>query len=428
MYVKRWTDKWSLRLLSFIPSAILLIYLVAVLTADDMKTAHQPMIGTFVILFFLITVPKMLFTLFDAIGLAGRRLCNRLEASAKNSIRDVLDYGNDERNAHDGNKVEDNDDIKSDDNSRGNKVHRYIRLLAMALAMMSVFIILYGYIWGRSNYKVYTHEVYFKNLPEAFDGYRILQFSDLHVGTFDDGHRDDVSTIVSLINSQKCDAVVFTGDIVNYESAELEGYEQILSKIKAPDGVFSIMGNHDYDMYLKFDSEKVKNDDIEKIKRLERSYGWNLLLNENKIIRRGNDSIAIAGTENDGLPPWPELGDLNKASEGLEGMMRNSSGTAEKNAAEDHTFSILLTHDPTFWRRSILPDSRFDLTLAGHTHAGQFKILGWSPIQFKYDEWSGFYEEGQQLLNVNDGIGQILLPFRFGVWPALDVITLRKEK
>lgn len=408
-YVRKWTDnKWK-RMLTFLPSLILVVYFFLVYAQDDMRAAHQPPVGTFIMLFFLITVPKMLFTIFDSLGLASRRVSCRLPAALKDAGEDIRQAETERREA------------------RGNVIHRYVRLFAMSIALCSAFIIIYGTIWGRNNYQVNNHSIYFQNLPDEFDGYRILQFSDLHIGTFDDGHRNDVDTIVSLINKQKCDLVVFTGDIVNYEAAELDGYDDVLSKIKAPDGVLSILGNHDYDMYLKFSNDKEKAKDMAAIKQKQRDYGWELLLNDNKIIHRGNDSIAIIGSENDGLPPWPALGDMPKATKGLTGLMKDSHKQANGLPA-DHTFSVLLTHDPTYWRRHIIPDTNIDLTLAGHTHAGQFKIFGWSPIKYKYDEWSGFYSEGYQIINVNDGIGQILLPFRFGAWPEVDIITLKKEK
>ena len=166
---------------------------------------------------------------------------------------------------------------------------------------------------------------------------------------------------------------------------------------------------------------------MELIKLKERSYGWRLLLNENIVLRRGNDSIALLGSENDGMPPWPALGDIHKMAEGLTGLEQRKSEDSLV-APPPHTFSILLTHDPTYWRRDIIPETNIDLTLAGHTHAGQFKIFGWSPIKHKYREWSGVYTEGFQVLNVTDGVGNIMLPFRFGAWPELDIITLKKLK
>ena len=406
VYVRRWTSLWWKRALFFLPSLLLLTYLIIVLAYDDFRAPHQPMVGTLMIVFLTVTAPKMLFTIFDALGSGAGKLKARLKPDREYTEEDV------ERKEQ-----------------QGKVLRRYIRLFAMALALCSAFIILYGYIWGRNRYQVNQQEIYFESLPDSFDGYRVMHFSDLHIGTFDDGHQEDVNTIVDLINRQHCDMVVFTGDVVNYESAELQGYDQILNKIHAPDGVYSVLGNHDYDMYLHFPSEEAKLRDMEVIKSKQRSYGWRLLLNEKVVLHRGNDSIALLGSENDGLPPWPALGDIHKAAEGLTGIeQRKDSNSDSLTSPAPHTFSILLTHDPTHWRRHIIPETNIDLTLAGHTHAGQFKLFGWSPIMHKYHEWSGVYTEGFQVLNVTDGVGNIMLPFRFGAWPELDIITLRKLK
>ena len=389
MYLRRWTTSRWKRAAYFIPALFLIVYYLIVHFHDDMHSSHQVMVGTLMVVFLTFTAPKMLFTIFDSIGYGVSKL--------------------------------------REEPDRQGPARRYIRLLAMAIALSSVMVIVYGYFWGRNRYVVNEQTIYFRNLPDSFDGYRILHFSDLHIGTFGDGHQADVNTIVDLVNRQKCDAIAFTGDIVNYESAELDGYKEVLSKLKAPDGVFSIMGNHDYNIYLRYANEAEKAADTERIKKAERSYGWKLLLNENAVIRRGNDSIAIAGSENDGNPPWPALGDIPKATSGLAGLRRLAT-KATSDSIPDHTFTIMLTHDPTHWRRNILPETYIDLTLAGHTHAGQFKLLGWSPVQYRYTEWSGVYTEGSQVINVTDGIGQIMLPLRFGAWPEADVITLRKIK
>ena len=377
-YVRKWTTCWWKRALFFVPSLALLIYLFVVLSQDDFRAVHQPMVGTLMMVFLTITVPKMLFTLFDSAGMASGKLAARVKPGGPH----------------------DNAEGRASKELLGATVRRYVRLFAMALGLCSVFMILYGYFWGRNRYEVNEQEIYFEHLPSSFDGYRILHFSDLHIGTFDDGHRSDVNTIAQLINNQKCDKVVFTGK-------------------KETENLYTRY--NDYDMYLPFERKKEKKADIEQIKSAERSYGWTLLLNENRVIRRGNDSIAVIGSENDGLPPWPALGDLPKATKGLKGLERSDS-----TKGQPHTFSVLLTHDPTHWRRNVLPETRIDLTLAGHTHAGQFKVLGWSPIRHKYREWSGVYTEGEQVLNVTDGFGQILLPFRFGAWPEADVIVLKK--
>ena len=236
-------------------------------------------------------------------------------------------------------------------------------------------------------------------------------FSDLHIGTMRDGHEDDVKTIVNLINDQQADAIVFTGDLVNHQSAELDGFRRELNRLHAPDGVYAVMGNHDYSMYLHYPTEAEREADVMELQRRIRDYGWTLLLNDHRIIRRGTDSLVIAGVENDGRPPFPALGDLPKT---MKGLKRNC-------------FTVLLSHDPTHWRRNILPQTAIQLTLSGHTHAGQFKAFGWSPVAHVYREWSGAYSEGNQLLNVSDGIGAVMFPFRFGAWPEINVITLQKK-
>lgn len=374
VYVRYWTKKWHLRLLTYLPSIALLVYMLLVLSHDDMRQEHQTSVGLFMIVFLAITVPRFLFTLIDVLGLLGRGAYRRI-----------------------------------------------VRLVAMTVAFFSVILLGYGYFIGRNRYVVNRQTLEFSNLPKVFDGYRIAHFSDLHLGTFADGHQDDVNTIVELINSLDCDVILFTGDLVNYETRESDGYRRVLSQLKARDGVYAIMGNHDYSMYIKTLTPEMVKADIEELQRRERSYGWRLLLNDNAVIRRGNDSIAILGTENDGRPPFPALGDLNKATKGLTGVLKKQNAAARP-------FSVMLTHDPTYWRRCILPETNIDLTLAGHTHAGQFRIFGWSPISFVYDEWSGIYQEGSQLLNVSDGVGQVMFPFRFGAWPEIDVITLQTKK
>ena len=170
------------------------------------------------------------------------------------------------------------------------------------------------------------------------------------------------------------------------------------------------MGNHDYSMYIRYPKEEERAADVQELQNRIRSYGWNLLLNEHRIIRRGKDSLIIAGVENDGRPPFPALGDLPKTMKGL----------------KRSCFTVLMSHDPTHWRRNIIPQTNIQLTLSGHTHAGQFKVFGWSPVAHVYREWSGAYSEGNQILNVSDGIGAVMFPFRFGAWPEVNVITLRR--
>lgn len=364
MYIRRWTDKWYIRIAFFVPSVLLLSFMAFLIGANEMRAEMQPLLGVFVFIFMLLTVPKALFSVFDGI----------FHVFPKSLLR-------------------------------------CSRIVAMSISIFSVLLLAYGFFWGRNRFVVHYQTFYFKDLPKKFDGYRVAQFSDMHIGTFRDGHWKDVEEIVDLINSQKCDAVCFVGDLVNHQTVELDGFKYILNRLKAPDGVYSVMGNHDYSMYIKYPDEAMRLADVKELQRRERSYGWNLLLNENKVIHRGDDSIAIVGVENDGLPPFPALADLPKATKGL----------------QKGTFSILLSHDPTHWDRKVVPETDIQLTLAGHTHAGQFKVFGWSPVIFKYEEWSGSYCKGSQIINVSEGVGTVMFPFRFGAWPEINVITLRRS-
>lgn len=280
----------------------------------------------------------------------------------------------------------------------------------MAFLLLLLMILAYGYFIGSRQFVVNHQTYYFHDLPEEFDGYRILQFSDLHLGTFRHGYQRDVDSIVALINRQHCDAIMFAGDLICKSSEELAPYDSLLSQLRAPDGVYSIMGNHDYGTYNEFEYEVDRLIDVEALQEHEASYGWRLLLNDHVILHRANQRIAIVGVENDGIPPFPQLANLDKAMKGV----------------NTDDFCVLLTHDPTHWKRSIVNQTSIQLTLSGHTHAGQFKVFGWSPCSLRYPEWSGTYTEGEQILSVSDGIGNSIIPFRFGAWPEVNVITLRR--
>lgn len=281
-------------------------------------------------------------------------------------------------------------------------------LVGFFLAIAVIIIVVYGSTFGFR--KLVVRHVVFRSadLPEAFNGYKIVHFSDAHVGIYGDGDTALLEEFVDSINAQKPDLILFTGDLQNMEPKELYPVIPLLSSLKAADGVFSVLGNHDYADYIKAeDAVKVANE-RELISR-ERQFGWNLLLNENRSVKRGNDSIVIAGMENDGRPPFPRKGDIRKTLAGV----------------ADSAFVIMLEHDPTAWRRMILPQSRAQLTLSGHTHAMQFSIFGFSPAAFIYDEWGGMYYEGKRALNVSVGMGGFI-PFRFGASNEIVVIELRK--
>ncbi len=280
----------------------------------------------------------------------------------------------------------------------------------------------FGYFYGSRHFIVNEQTVYFDDLPDNFDGYRIVQFSDFHAMSFHLGHEDDVKTLVNLVNAQHADLIVFTGDLVTISANELVGFEQSLASLSALDGVMSIMGNHDYALYQRGFTSEQRMEDVRSLQRKQRDMGWQLLLNDHQIIRRGDDSISIVGVENDGeAPRFPSYGDLPKAMSGI----------------GDGTFMVLLSHDPTHWRRKVIPDTDIQLTLSGHTHAGQFKLFGWSPVSWVYKEWSGEYcnekvnkygQHVRQNLVVSEGVGCVPVPFRVGAWPEINVITLRKNK
>lgn len=244
-------------------------------------------------------------------------------------------------------------------------------------------------------------------LPEAFDGYRIVQLSDFHIGTYGRSP-ETVKEIVDKVNALNADAVVFTGDLVNLDPEEVTPFMQALSGIRARDGVFTVLGNHDYCTYRRHVAPDSPTQSLRRLVAKEDSLGWTMLRNEHRIIRRGNDSIAIIGVENDGTPPFPALADLPRATAGL----------------PDGLYKVLLSHDPTHWRRSVLPDTDIDLTLSGHTHAMQFRLGRFSPSRLTYPEWGGLYTEGTRHLFVSTGTGSNF-PFRLGAWPEIDVLTLK---
>lgn len=283
-------------------------------------------------------------------------------------------------------------------------------LVGLLLSSAAVASVVYGGTFGFRKLEV-RHEVYASaDLPKAFDGYKIVQFSDAHVGTYGKRYADVLERAVDSINAQGADMVVFTGDLQNMEPKELYPVLNTLGRIRAKDGVYSVLGNHDYSGYIKADnSVKVANE--REMVSLQRQMGWDLLMNEHRIIRRGTDSIVVAGMENDGRPPHPRKGDIGKTLAGV----------------GNGAFVLMLEHDPSAWRNTILPGSNAQLTLSGHTHAGQLKVFGWSPAAISYKEWDGMYYDGNRAINVSAGVGGFI-PFRLGASNEIVVITLRSEK
>lgn len=276
--------------------------------------------------------------------------------------------------------------------------------------------LLYGFIFGWRRIVVRTATCRSTLLPDDFDGYRIVHLSDLHIGTF---LRNPafIDSLADAVNGQHPDMVVFTGDLVNVSAIEVLPFRKTLSAISAPDGVYSVMGNHDYCMYAQDCTHRVHGRSITVAERdrmllqyMEDKMGWRMLMNENVVIKRGNSSIAVVGVENIGKPPFKSFGNLAKALTGLpEGM-----------------FKILLSHDPTHWRCGVLNKTDIALTLSGHTHAGQVRLGRFSPAKWAYNEWGGSYVEGNSMLHVSPGIGGTV-PFRFGAWPEINVVVLKKK-
>jgi len=284
------------------------------------------------------------------------------------------------------------------------------RLTALAGVLLGWFVFLYGTFVGFYQFEVRHVELSFSDLPQAFDGYRIVQFSDAHVGTLT-GHRYKIlQRVVDSINAQKADIVVFTGDLQNKVPQEIEPDTALLSTLQARDGVYSVLGNHDYAAYSQVD-EFTKYANCGLTRTLQTEMGWHLLCNTHQTIRRDSQSIVIAGMENDGEGRFPAFGDISST---LYGLNRNS-------------FIIMLEHDPSSWHRKILPHSHAQLTLSGHTHGGQFQLFGWSPVSFRFGEFNGLYRRGERAIYVSKGISGVI-PFRVGTPGEIVVITLRRAQ
>lgn len=364
-YIRKFTKKWVFRLLHFLPSIILLLALLALIYNEDYSERKTHLGGLYLIIYMAITIPKGIFCLFSLLGLLFQRWWKRSKTTGT-----------------------------------------AIGLLA---GLSSMAMVLYGTLCGWHRFEVKEVTFQSPDLPEAFDGYRIVQFSDLHIGTIA-GYPKQVKQLVDMLNNQQGDLIVFTGDLVNHRATELDGVESILKQLHAPDGVYSVLGNHDYSTYVKWDSPREQLANIEELKQRQARMGWKLLNNTHTLIHRGDTCMALIGVENQGYPPFPERGDLPKAMKDTEGL-----------------FKVLLSHDPSHWRREVLPDSDIQLMLAGHTHAMQFLLCGFTPASWFYPENRGMYLEGDRGLYVNIGVGAVMLPFRFGAWPEITVITLNKK-
>ena len=287
-----------------------------------------------------------------------------------------------------------------------------VPVIGLLSGFVPFFVILYAIFVSLYRFRVHHVNLLFKNLPEGFDGLRIVQISDLHLGSFNRKY-EILERAFDKINALKPDYIFFTGDLVNNFAWELEGWEQLFLKLKARRGKFAILGNHDYGDYSDWPSEEKKEENLKLIKEFYTATDFTLLLNESRVDRIGDDQIAIIGVENWGKPPFCQYGDLRQAMQ----------------LAIHSPFKILLSHDPTHWAEEVAGKTRIDLTLSGHTHgmqAGiQFKSKQWSPAKLKYKHWAGLYRDGEQYLYVNRGMGWIGFPGRIGMRPEITLLKLK---
>ena len=292
---------------------------------------------------------------------------------------------------------------------------KFVSQLALFVAAIPFSSLLYGIYKGKYNYKVLKYTLTFDDLPSAFDGYKITQISDIHSGSFD--NKEKITYGIDLINKQASDVILFTGDLVNNRADEMIPWIDTFKKLKAKDGKFSILGNHDYGDYIEWESDAAKVKNMEMLEDVHKQLGFDLLLNEHRYLEKDGKKIALIGVENWGAGGFKKAGDLQKASANI--------------TKED--FKILLSHDPSHWEQKVKNNNtHYHLTLSGHTHGMQFGIeipgwIKWSPVKWRYSYWAGIYEEAGRFLNVNRGFGFLAYPGRVGIWPEITVITLKKR-
>jgi predicted MPP superfamily phosphohydrolase len=290
---------------------------------------------------------------------------------------------------------------------------KFISQLALGIAAIPFAAFIYGIIQGKYNYKVLKYQLRFKDLPDAFDGFTITQISDIHSGSFT--NREKIQYGVDLINEQKSDLMLFTGDIVNNKADEMDNWIDVFSQLKAKEGKYSILGNHDYGDYMDWKDPQDKINNFQDVKRIHEKIGFDLLLDEHRYLEKDGQKIALVGVENWGKG-FNQAGDLEKASANI----------------NKDDFKILMSHDPSHWEHVVKKDDfNYQLTLSGHTHGLQMGIeipgwFKWSPSKFAYKQWAGLYEEYGRYINVNRGFGYHAFPGRVGIWPEITVVELKK--
>lgn len=363
-----WRHKYQVggRLMRWLPSIVLTAYTIALALMKKFIPDNPGILYIYLVLLVLFAVTKAVFMLCSITGLG---FC-RLFKTKKN-------FGN---------------------------------LVGLLCVPVIWYILFYGIFIGFNKLEVNRHTYTSPALPEAFDGYKIVLFSDAHVGSYTERNEEVLKRAIDSINAQQPDLIVFVGDLQNTQPQDIYRHIDVLSSLKAKDGIYSILGNHDYGDYICGNTARKVANCRETIS-LERQFGWTVLQNEHRDITRDKSCIVIAGMENDGDGiKFPQKGDVIKTLKDV----------------KEGTFILMLEHDPSAWRRKIIPDGRAQLTLSGHTHKMQFSIFGWCPMTIYQKEVNGWYQEGGQSLFVTAGLGG-LIPFRFGSTGEIVVLTLRKS-
>jgi len=290
---------------------------------------------------------------------------------------------------------------------------KFLNYIAVGMAALPFVSFIYGMVKGAFDYKVRNVKVILPQLPSSFNGLKIVQISDIHSGSF--VSTTHIEEAINIVMQQKADIIFFTGDLVNNEATETEPFIDILSRVNAPMGVFSTLGNHDYGDYKTWDSPEAKIKNLEDLKNIHAQLGWKLMMNEHVALKKGEHEIALIGIENwGGNLNFPKYGDMKKAHAGT----------------EKYPVKLLLSHDPSHWEMQVRKDYKdVDITFSGHTHGFQFGIeipgwIKWSPSQFVYKQWAGLYTEGNQHVYVNRGLGFLGYPGRVGILPEITVMEL----
>lgn len=292
----------------------------------------------------------------------------------------------------------------------------FISKLALLIASIPVGALFLGMLRGKYNYRVIKHKLSFDNLPSSFDGFKIVHISDFHCGSFD--NIEKVKYGIKMINDQRPDLILFSGDMVNNMAKEILPWKEIISSLDAPFGKFAVLGNHDYGDYISWESEAKKKENMNYLLSYLNEMGFQVLLNESKPIKKDQAEIALIGVENWGAGGFKKKGDFQKASFNVKESM----------------FKILLSHDPSHWQQKIIEHpTHVDLTLSGHTHGMQFGIeipgwIKWSPVKYRYKYWAGIYKEKNQFINVNRGFGFLAYPGRVGIYPEISLLELHSQK